>query len=75
MIFNTFAVTRHNFHFVNFRNLLHLPELDIVQHERPHIVTESVRVQFASLKSESGLYTRCQRHIDRFVEQQQYFTR
>jgi hypothetical protein len=33
---------------------MHLPELNIVQHEGPHIVTETVCVQFASLQTETA---------------------
>jgi hypothetical protein len=45
----TFSITSHNLHFLNFSHLLCLPELYIIQHEGPHIVTEPVCVQFACL--------------------------
>jgi len=39
-----FAIARYNLDFIDFCNFLDLSELNISQHERPHVVTESISI-------------------------------
>ena len=41
------SVTSNNFNLVDLHEIRHLPELHVVEDERPHVVTEPVGVQGA----------------------------
>ena len=47
-----FAIAGHNFDFVNLYQILYVTKLDILQHKRPDVITESVSLQMAGLFGE-----------------------
>lgn len=66
------AVARHDFHLVHFGELLRFAEFHIVQHQRPHIVAESVCVQFGGFECDTRLDFCVQCRVYRLVELQQH---
>lgn len=64
----TFAVTRHDLDLVHLGKFVHLPELDLVQHQRPNVVAEPVRVQLGRLEGHPGLDPVREGCVDGFVE-------
>lgn len=46
----TLSVASHNLDLVDARHLLHLPELNVVEHERPHIIAETIGVELGRLE-------------------------
>lgn len=73
LLAHTLAITGHNLDSVRFGEFHHFPELHIVQHQRPDIVTEPVRVQFGRFECDPGLDTIREGCINRLVELQQDF--
>lgn len=53
-----FAVTGDDFDLVDFSELVDLPELDVVQHQSPYVVAESVGVQLGRLEGDARLHLR-----------------
>lgn len=49
----TLSVTRHDLHLVHLHQVRHLPELHVVQHKRPDVITEPVGVQ-RTLRTQTG---------------------
>lgn len=46
------AIASDDLHFVDLYQVLNITELDVLQHERPDIITESVGLQMAGLCEE-----------------------
>lgn len=67
-----FSITGDDLHFVGFDELLHFPELHILEDKGPDVVTESVRAQVASLESKPRLHPVSQGIVDGLIELQQY---
>jgi hypothetical protein len=53
---------------VNLLELVTVPEFDVVEHERPDVVAEPVRVQLLSLESNLDLDASRQSVVDRLVK-------
>ena len=62
------CITSHNFDPVHLGQLRVLPELHLLEHEGPHIVTEAVGVQLVRLKVELGLDPGGEGGVDGLVE-------
>lgn len=50
-----FAITCNNFNFVDAGKFVHLPELNVIQHQCPDIITKSVRIQFGRFECDTCL--------------------
>lgn len=68
---HTLSVAGHNLDPVGLCEFHHLPELHIVQHQCPDIVTEAVRVQLGRLECDPALDTVRQGCVDGLIELQQ----
>lgn len=66
------AVARHDLHFVHLGELVHLTKLDVVQHQRPDVVAEAIRVQLRRLEGDARLHLGVQGRVDGLVELQQH---
>lgn len=50
----TLSIAGDNFHFVDASEFVHFSEFYIVQHQCPHVVTETVGVQFGCLECDTS---------------------
>lgn len=75
LVLLAFTVASNNFNLVYFGKVRHLPELHIVQHQRPHVIAEPVRVKFGSFECDSSLHLGIKCRVYRFIELQQYLER
>lgn len=71
--FTTFPITCHYFYFIHFGKFVYFAEFYLVQHERPNIVTESVRIQFVGFECDTGLDPLAESIVDAFIKLQQNF--
>ena len=54
---SSLSVTRDDLNTIDFFQLVTVAELDVVEHERPDVVAESVRVQLLRLETDFDLDT------------------
>lgn len=72
MVLLAFTVASNNFDLVHFGEVSHLPEFDIVQHQRPHVIAEPVSVKFGCFECDTSLHLGIKCRVYRFIELQQH---
>lgn len=68
----TFAVTRDDLNLVNLSEFVDFPEFNVVQHQCPDVVAESIGIQLGRLEGYASLHLCVESRINGLVELQQH---